>query len=109
MATLNTVDFAGVNSIDLVTTYDSNDLVVTTGLDTESGLNIGDVIDVLGNQVGLKEQAIEALYTNGDFEDSATVLRMQQFMNEWSYYIGLQSSMIKTLADAFKSMTNKIQ
>lgn len=107
MATLTTVDFAGVNGIDLASSTTGG--VTTIGLDAESGLNIGDVVDDLGTQVGLKEQAIETLYSTGDFEDSATVLRMQQYMNEWSYYIGLQSSMIKTLADAFKSMTNKIQ
>lgn len=105
MATLGSVEFGTVNGIELL----SDATAGTIGLDAESGLNIGDVVEDLGTQVGLKEQAIETLYSTGDFEDSATVLRMQQYMNEWSYYIGLQSSMIKTLADAFKSMTNKIQ
>ena len=97
MATLTSVDFTNVNG------------VTAANLELEAGINIGTIVEELGTQVGLKEQAIETLYTNGDFEDSSTVLRMQQYMNEWSYYIGLQSSMIKTLADAFKSMTNKIQ
>ena len=76
---------------------------------TGGGLDIADVHDAMGTVIQAKEVEIDDLLSNNtDFDDSATVLNLQQNMNEWSFLVGMGSSMVKTMSDAFKSMIQKI-
>ena len=84
--------------------------VATSSWVEDSGLDIDGINDALGTIVDNKEVEIDG-YLDGtsDLDDSATVLALQQLMNEWSFLIGMQSSMIKSISDAMKSMVQKIQ
>ena len=84
------------------------DFVDVTGLDGTGALNLADVANDFNNVVDAKAKAIQDLQATGDFEDTKTVLLMQQMMNEWSFTLGLSSSLTKTIADALKGVVQKI-
>ena len=84
------------------------DFVDVTGLDGTGALNLADVANDFNDVVAEKEKAIQDLQATGDFEDTKTVLLMQQMMNEWSFTVGLSSSLTKTIADALKGVVQKI-
>lgn len=88
-------------------------------------LNLAEITNGFNAIVDAKEAAIELLMNGdaeydattgelvsgtegGDFEDTKTVLLMQQMMNEWSFTLGLTSSLTKTIADALKGIVQKI-
>ncbi len=89
----------------------------TNSTSNSNGLNMSNVSDVLGEIVSGKETEINSTLTvtNTDgttsaatLDDSASVLALQQLMNEWSFTVGMQSSMLKTISDACKSMVQKV-
>ena len=84
------------------------DFVDVTGLDGTGVLNLADVANDFNNVVAEKEKAIQDLRATGDFEDTKTVLLMQQMMNEWSFTVGLSSSLTKTISDVLKGIVQKI-
>lgn len=71
-------------------------------------INLADISNEFNDVVDKKEEAIKKLQEEGDFEDTKTVLLMQQMMNEWSFTLGLSSSLTKTIADSLKGIVQKI-
>lgn len=80
-------------------------------LPTQETQNIkgGYTSDELIALVNAKESEIQAQFNSGtDFEDTKNILLMQQMMNEWSFAVGLSSSLTKTISDTLKGIVQKI-
>ena len=71
-------------------------------------INLAEFINEFNKEVYAKESAIAELAANGDFEDSKTVLLMQQMINEWSFMVGLSSALAKTIKDTLNGIVQKI-
>ena len=82
--------------------------VPVTQLDGNGLMNLAELTNEFNSVVDQKEAAIHELRATGDFEDTKTVLLMQQMMNEWSFTVGLSSSLTKTIADVLKGIVQKI-
>ncbi|WP_281560999.1 EscF/YscF/HrpA family type III secretion system needle major subunit [Thalassomonas sp. RHCl1] len=84
------------------------DITGLPGQNDDGNINLADVSNSFNKVVDKKEEAIKKLQDEGDFEDTKTVLLMQQMMNEWSFTLGLSSSLTKTIADSLKGIVQKI-
>ncbi|WDE08704.1 hypothetical protein SG34_032880 [Thalassomonas viridans] len=73
-------------------------------------INLAGFINTFNSIVDAKEKAIADLQgdPSADFEDTKTVLLMQQMMNEWSFTLGLSSALAKTISDSLKGVVQKI-
>ena len=95
-----------VNVTPVKNTADITSTIPASG--TAGNINLADISNAFNAVVDKKELAIQELQKNGDFEDTKTVLLMQQMMNEWSFTLGLSSSLTKTIADSLKGIVQKI-
>ena len=91
---------------DVTQSTDANGNAVST----TSGIDISQLNGIMGQIVSGKETRIDEMLNGGNanLDDSASILELQQLMNEWSFTVGMQSAMVKTVADACKSMVQKI-
>ena len=92
----------------VVTVKRQSDVQQAAELDSTGVINLMDFINEFNEAVFVKEQAISDLAATADFEDSKTVLLMQQMMNEWSFMVGLSSSLAKTIKDTLQGIVQKI-
>lgn len=83
--------------------------IIYTAADATNSVSLTDV-NYLNDDVDDIENEINDMYNDAsiDWDESQNVLQMQQLMNEWSYLIGMTSTIAKTLSDAYKSITQKI-
>ena len=77
-------------------------------LDGAGVINLMDIANRFNNEVDEKEKQVEDVFTTEGFENSRAVLLMQQMMNEWSFMVGLSSSLTKTITDAMKGNVQNI-
>lgn len=82
---------------------------------TNGGFNLNEVATLVTTLSADKEEELRAKFadladttSDSSLDNSADVLALQQTMNEWSFAVGLSSSMVKSLADTYKSTVQKM-
>ncbi len=84
---------------------------IGTGTATDLGVNISDVATTIRNLSSSKEADLRTAFATAEqdgLDNSTAVLELQQKMNEWSFAVGLSSSMVKSMVDTFKQMVQKL-
>lgn len=84
---------------------------IGTGTATNLGVNISDVATTIRTLTTTKESELRTAFATAEadgLDNSTAVLELQQTMNEWSFAVGLCSSMVKSMVDTFKGMVQKL-
>lgn len=79
------------------------------------GFNLSEVADLITDLSKDNEESLRTMFADlaaddgtSSLDNSADVLELQQAMNEWSFAVGLSSSMVKSMADTYKSTVQKL-
>ena len=71
---------------------------------TSSSGSMSDVTTSIGNAADSLSAQISNTSQNGDMNDPATLMQMQQETQEWSMMITMESNIIKAVGDALKAI-----
>ena len=76
--------------------------MITTS--TSSTGSMSDVTSQIGQQMDELSNQISNTTQNGDMNDPATLMQVQQETEEWSMMVTMESNIIKAIGDALKAI-----